>query len=325
VTGGNRSDLILEPSGAGGGISPAAADVLRGRDDIDAVVELRYSGARINGGTASVVGADPADLSRVVDLGVRRGTMADFTAGTVLVGATEARSLGVGPGDTLQITYPQTGTRTVTVAATFTREALVGSPYLVPLPDFAANVTSPLDVAVLVTTTPGAADAARTHAAVTSALADYPNVTVDDPAQFTKKAQASVDQMLSLVTALLLLAVLVAVLGIVNTLALSVVERTRELGLLRAVGATRRQVRSLVRRESVLMSLLGALTGVGLGTLSGIALSRALGGSGITSVAIPTGTLLIYLVVATSVGVLAAIGPARRASRVDVLHAVTME
>jgi putative ABC transport system permease protein len=117
----------------------------------------------------------------------------------------------------------------------------------------------------------------------------------------------------------------VAVLGIVNTLALSVVERTRELGLMRAVGATRRQVRSMVRRESVLMSLLGALTGVALGVGSGVALSRALVNEGLTTVSVPSGTLAIYLVVATAVGVLAAIGPARRASRVDVLRAITTE
>jgi putative ABC transport system permease protein len=131
--------------------------------------------------------------------------------------------------------------------------------------------------------------------------------------------------LLGLVTALLLLAVIVAILGIVNTLVLSVVERTRELGLLRAVGATRRQVRTVVRRESVLMSLLGALTGVALGTGAGVALSRALQSEGLSTVTVPTTTLLVYLVVAAMVGVLAAIGPARRASKVDVLTAITAE
>ena len=110
---------------------------------------------------------------------------------------------------------------------------------------------------------------------------------------------------------MLLLAVIVAILGIVNTLVLSVVERTRELALLRAVGATRSQVRTVVRRESVLMALLGALTGVALGTVAGIALSRALLEEGITTLSVPTGTLLVYLVIAALVGVLAAIGPAR--------------
>src|SRR5690606_35406860 len=134
------------------------------------------------------------------------------------------------------------------------------------------------------------------------ALADQPNVVINDPEELTRDAQASEDQMLGLVTALLLLAVIVAILGIVNTLVLSVVERTRELGLMRAVGATRRQVRTVVRREAVLMSILGAVTGVGLGTASGAALSRALSDQGITELAVPAGTLGIYLVVAALVG-----------------------
>ena len=128
---------------------------------------------------------------------------------------------------------------------------------------------------------------AQAKADIEAALADYPNVTVNSPDEITEKAQNSVNQLLGIVTALLLLAVVVAVLGIVNTLVLSVVERTRELGLLRAVGGTRRQVRTVVRRESVLMSLLGAVTGVALGTLSGVALSRALVDEGITTIADP--------------------------------------
>ena len=149
------------------------------------------------------------------------------------------------------------------------------------MPDFTANVTSTLDGAILMTNAPGA-DPAEAKATIEAALADYPNVTVNDPADITQKAQDSVNQLLGIVTAMLLLAVIVAILGIVNTLVLSVVERTRELGLLRAVGGTRRQVRTVVRRESVLMALLGALTGIALGTVSGIALSRALLDEGIT-------------------------------------------
>ncbi|MDQ1532232.1 MAG: putative transport system permease protein [Microbacteriaceae bacterium] len=325
VADGNRSDLILEPAGVGSGISPVVADLLRKRDDIKTVVELRYARTQINGRSAGVVGMDAAGLSGVLDLGVAAGTLADFTPGTVLLSVKEAQTLGVAPGDTLRITFPETGAQTLRVAATFTKGIVIGSPYVLTLADFSANVTSRLDRAILLSTRGGAAGAVGSKQSVSSALADYPNVTVSDPAELTKRSQASVDQLLGLVNALLLLAVLVAILGIVNTLALSVVERTRELGLMRAVGATRRQVRAVVRRESVLMSLLGALSGIVLGTLSGAALSRALGDQGITKLAVPALTLTSYLAVAALVGVLAAIGPARRASRVDVLRAVTME
>ena len=235
-----------------------------------------------------------------------------------------AEALGVTVGDRVRITYPETGEQTVTLAGTFPQDSLLESDSLITMVDFEDNVTSRLDGVVLVTVRDGASPAA-VERSLTQALMEYPNVTISDPAQLTADAQASVDQMLGLVTALLLLAVVVAVLGIVNTLVLSVVERTRELGLLRAVGATQRQIRTLVRRESVLMSVLGAVTGIALGTVSGIALSRALLDQGVTRLAVPAGTLTVYLVIAALVGVLAAIGPARRASRVDVLRAVTTE
>ena len=176
------------------------------------------------------------------------------------------------------------------VAGTFSKGSLINASYVMTMPDFAANVTSRLDGAILMNNAPGV-DPAEAKATIEAALADYPNVTVNDPADITQKAQDSVNQLLGIVTALLLLAVVVAILGIVNTLVLSVVERTRELGLLRAVGGTRRQVRTVVRRESVLMALLGALTGIALGTVSGIALSRALLDEGITTLSVPTGTL----------------------------------
>ena len=197
-------------------------------------------------------------------------------------------------GDAVTVTFAETGPTTMRIAATFSRGSLINASYVLALPDFAANVTSQLDAAILVNNAPGV-DPDRAKADIEAALADYPNVTVNSPEDITEKAQNSVNQLLGIVTALLLLAVVVAVLGIVNTLVLSVVERTRELGLLRAVGGTRRQVRTVVRRESVLMSLLGAVTGIALGTLSGVALSRALVDEGITTIAIPTLTLAVYL------------------------------
>src|SRR5512139_3959423 len=324
VEAGNRADLILKPAGQGSGMSPGVADLLREEDDVDTVVEMRYSGARVQDSSSFVVGMQTEDLTKVADLGIASGSMKDFGKGSMLLGVKQAEALGLEAGDDITVTFPETGEVTLEVAGTFERDALVGSAYVVSLDDFAENVTSRLDMAVMLTATDGVS-AADVKETVTSALADYPNVNVSDPSELTEDAQAQVDQMLGLVTALLLLAVVVAILGIVNTLVLSVVERTRELGLMRAVGATRKQVRRVVRRESVLMSLLGALTGIALGTAAGVALSRSLVDQGITSLKVPAGTLVVYLVVAAVVGVLAAIGPARRASRVDVLRAITVE
>jgi putative ABC transport system permease protein len=324
VAGGNRSDLILQAEGLGIGVTPNVATMLRQRDDIADVVEFRQSSARVDGHSAFVTAVDTEAVDRVIDLGMVTGRLTDLRPGSILLGDQRAEALGVGVGDTVTVTFPETGPVTLRVAGTFDKGALINASYVMAMADFASNVTSKLDGAIMVNRAPGVG-AAEAKAAVKEALAAYPNVKVSDPADVTRDAQHSVDQLLGLVTALLLLAVVVAILGIVNTLVLSVVERTRELGLLRAVGGTRRQVRTVVRRESVLMSLLGALTGVALGTGAGIALSRALEDQGISVVTVPGTTLLVYLVIATAVGVLAAIGPARRAARVDVLQAITTE
>jgi putative ABC transport system permease protein len=324
VTSGNRSDLILQPAAIGGGISTAAVDLLRSRPDVADVVEFRESSARVNGHNALVSGISTEGLSRVIDLGIETGSLAELEPGRILISTQKAKDLGVGVGDTVTVSFPETGATTKRVAGTFSKGSLVNASYVLALTDYSPNVTSKLDAAIMLRNSPGA-DAAQVKSGVKRALSDYPNITVSDPEELTESAQHSVDQLLGLVTALLLLAVVVAVLGIVNTLVLSVVERTRELGLMRAVGATRRQVRVLIRRESVLMSLLGALTGVALGAAAGVALSRALADEGMTSVTVPGVTLVIDLVIAAAVGVLAALGPARRASKVDVLQAITAE
>ncbi|MBJ7356274.1 ABC transporter permease [Nocardioides sp.] len=324
VSGGNRSDLILEPVGVGLGVSPVVADLLRARDDVADVVEFRETGAQVDGHDALVTGIDTEGLDRVIDLGVETGSLGALEPGRLLVSTDNAEELGLAVGDTVTVTFAETGDTTMEVAGTFSKGSLINATYVMPLPDFAANVTSTLDAAIFVTKAPGVG-AEELEDAIDDALVDYPNVEVNDPAEITADARASVDQLLGIVTALLLLAVVVAILGIVNTLVLSVVQRTRELGLLRAVGGTRRQVKAVIRRESVLMSLLGALTGVGLGTLAGVALSRALEDEGISTITVPTTTLVIYLLVAVAVGLLAALGPARRASRVDILKAITTE
>jgi putative ABC transport system permease protein len=150
-------------------------------------------------------------------------------------------------------------------------------------------------------------------------------VTLKDQDAFAEEQRAPVNQLLAIVYALLGLAIVIAALGIVNTLALSVIERTREVGLLRAVGMSRRQLRTMVRLEAVVIAVLGALLGVALGLVFGISLQRALAGQGIEILSVPWTQLLLFLVAAGLVGVLAAVWPARRAARLDVLRAITTE
>ena len=182
-----------------------------------------------------------------------------------------------------------------------------------------------LDGAILMTSAPGADPGAGQGRRSRRRSPTTPTSRSTTPPTSRAKAQHSVDQLLGIVTALLLLAVVVAILGIVNTLVLSVVERTRELGLLRAVGATRRQVgRRTPRVGADVAARRPHRDRPGHG-LPASRSSRALVDEGITTVTVPAVTLAVYLVVAAVVGVLAAVGPARRASKVDVLRALTAE
>ena len=165
-------------------------------------------------------------------------------------------------------------------------------------------------------------DVAAARSAVEGVAAQYPNAEVQDLAEF-KQAQADqINQLLGLIYALLLLAIVIALIGIANTLALSILERRRELGLLRAVGMTRRQLRSAIRWESVLIAMLGTSLGALIGLLFGWVMVRALESEGFTELRIPIGQLVIIVVLAAVAGVLAATFPARRAAKLDILRAI---
>lgn len=169
------------------------------------------------------------------------------------------------------------------------------------------------------------ADAASVQAGVQRAVADLPMVTVADRAGYAAAQAAQVDRLLGLLYGLLGLAIVIAVLGIVNTLALSVIERTREIGLLRAVGLGRGQLRRMIRLESVAIALLGSVLGVVMGLLSATALQRVMSGEGLTHLDIPVTQVVGFLAVAVLVGILAAVWPAFRAARLNVLDAISTE
>jgi putative ABC transport system permease protein len=161
--------------------------------------------------------------------------------------------------------------------------------------------------------------------AIDRALAPYPNITLQDQAQYKASQAQQVNQLLNLVYGLLALAVGIALIGIANTLVLSIYERTRELGLLRAVGTTRGQLRAIVRYEALVTSLFGALEGLALGVLLGWAIVTALHSQGVTSLVFPVPQLLVVAGLAGLAGVVASIGPSRRAARLSILQAVTTE
>ena len=180
------------------------------------------------------------------------------------------------------------------------------------------------DTYVLVGLAPGA-DAAAVEQRVKRLVSTrYPSAEALDQEELKQSQEEQMNGLLNLIYALLSLAVIVSIFGIVNTLALSIHERTRELGMLRAVGMTRRQVRRVIRYEAVITALIGALLGTALGVLFAALISRPLADEGF-ELAYPVGTLIVILVLAALAGVVAAIGPARRAAKLDVLDALAYE
>jgi putative ABC transport system permease protein len=175
---------------------------------------------------------------------------------------------------------------------------------------------------VLVKTAPGTRDF---QSALNRALAAYPNLTIQTRAQFEGSQKASINRLLGLIYVLLALAILIALIGIVNTLMLSVCERTHEIGLLRAVGMKRRQVKTMIRSESVIIALCGALVGIIIGTGLGTALASALRNNGVTVIAVPLPSLIGFLVLSALLGLYAATWPARRAANLNVLAAIATE
>ena len=187
---------------------------------------------------------------------------------------------------------------------------------------FDANVDAHVEDAVLVSNAPGVSMSQARHA-INGVLKAYPTATLRTKNEFKGSIANQIDQILNLVYVFLAMALVIALFGIANTLALSVFERTREFGLLRAVGMSRAQVRSAVRWESVLIALLGTATGTGIGLGFGWALIRAMHGNGISQLSIPVQELTLIVVLAAVAAVVAAALPARRASRLDVLKAIS--
>jgi putative ABC transport system permease protein len=298
-----------------------AADVAR-LDGVAEVAQVRWQAGQVAGDDANLAALDPAAFSMAANLHITDGGTELGTDGVLVATGLTGRE-GLGVGDRLTIALPA-GEQRLRVVGVFADNPAVGSEVVVSFDTLESGGVSAADSYVYVVAEPGA-DIAAVRAGLEEVTATMPTVTVKDQDAFTEERRAPVNRLLSLVYALLGLAVLIAVLGIVNTLALSVMERTREVGLLRAVGMTRRQLRAMVRWESVAIALLGAVLGIVLGVVFGVALQSALSEEGLEVLAVPWGRLAAFLVLAALVGVLAAVWPARRAAKLDVLHAITTE
>src|SRR5581483_2353806 len=305
----SADEIITGPSS---GFSASVATAVARIPGVSTVTNVYKGQFELRGSLSTLDAVDPAGLRRTVHLAISAGRGAPaLAAGLLLVDSTTASAKHLSVGSSVPVVFAQTGPVRMRIGGIFQANPLIGS-YVVGAGYFRSHFHNPLPIAVLVNTQSGARDV---EMAITKYLDVYPNVAVQSRAQFERAQQASLNQELGLVYVLLTLAVVVALIGIINTLMLSVFERTRELGLLRAVGMRRRQVRAMIRSEAVIIALFGAVIGVVIGTALGVAFAASLKKQGITEIAIPYPSLLGFLILAALLGLAAASWPARRAAR----------
>lgn len=319
ITQGLRADFVVSTA-VGLPFTPEVAARLADVDGVSTVMQHRFGTVQVDGSQTFLAAVDAEALDETVSLAYVAGSTAGLSGAGLLVDQTTAESHGWSVGDAVEALLPTGEALELTVGGIYEPNQVIGS-LVVPLEAYEAAGGPALDQYVYVDLAAGV-DAATVRGALESVVANYPVVALKDQGEFRAELEGQVDQMLMLINALLVLSLLIAVLGIINTLALAVIERTREIGLLRAVGMGRVQLRRMIRLESVIISLYGSLLGVGLGVVLGVTLTRSLSAQGIDVVSVPVGRLGLFIAVAVVVGVLAALWPARRAARLQILDAI---
>lgn len=317
-----------------GGLSPDLASRLRALPEVAIASTYRIGEWRVPGsgedvgtaygpqsGVEYLVGVDQG-ADRVVRLGVTSGDFADLAGdNTVMLHEGFAGEEGLAVGDTFPVEFPDGAVADLAVVAIYSAD-LYGSDLVISLDTFADHYDWDRDQMVIVLLAEGV-DAEAARPALEAVVADFPNAELNNAEEYLDKVASQLDMMLNVLTGMLAMAIVIALLGIANTLALSIIERRREIGLLRAVGMTRRQVRRMIRWEAVLIAVFGALIGMLVGVGLGVAVVAAIG-EGLT-VAVPWLNLVIYLVLAALGGVVASVVPGWRGARLDVLDAIAYE
>jgi putative ABC transport system permease protein len=298
------------------GLSPELADQLRATPGVDVVSQARTTPAIVDGSATDFFSAfDATTVDEVFALGSVEGDLDSLGADGIAVSAEEAASKGWTLGSEVPVTFPG-GDTTLAVEAIYSGSTdWVGSMF-VDLAALRANGGDDLDYRVYVS---GDEDA------ITGVASAYGSAEVLDKDAFLGVMSSEINTMLGLFYALLMLAVVIALLGIANTLALSIFERTRELGLLRAVGMARSQVRATVRWESIIIAVFGTTLGLAIGTFFGWAIVHAMADQGIDTLTVPFTSLAVVTAIAAVAGAVAAVLPARRAAKLDVLKALVSE
>jgi putative ABC transport system permease protein len=309
------------PSAADGRVMPtfstSVIDKARAVPGVSVAVAQYVDTVRLGTGSSPAAAADLSRLSPVLKL---KGSPKTPAPGSVVVDTTTLSKLGLHVGGTIHLATPRAGWRDFRIAGSYKATYLLRGPVFNPseVPGLFVSNAPAIGYVQL----SAGADAATVTRAVSRLVADNPEVTVQDQTQLATEAADQVSIAETMLYVLLGLSVVIGLLGIVNTMALSVLERTRELGLLRAIGMRRSHMVQMVVTESVLMSLFGAVLGLVTGVAAGVAVSKVLG---LSALEIPWGSLAVFLGLAVVAGLLAALAPSTRAARVNVLSAIAYE
>ncbi len=319
-----KGDLVIASSQfGGGGLSPGIVDAVDALPEVDHAVGVSVGPVSIDDRTRQVTVLDPAASAGALEPEPVAGTVADLAPGQIAVGEDLADDNDWTMGTTLPVRFTDGSTENLTVGAIYEPSTTLQE-LIVSRQTWETHQVQTIDNLVAIAVADGV-DIETARAAVEAATADFAPPDIFTTDEYVADATANVDTMLGLVYAMLALAIVIALMGIANTLSLSIHERTRELGLLRAVGADRRQVRSMVRWESVVIAVFGTIGGVGLGLLLGWGLVEAASrGAFPITFALPVTQLVPVVVLGALAGVVAAWRPARRAARLDVLDAIAV-
>ncbi|MFC6285981.1 ABC transporter permease [Nocardioides sp. GCM10027113] len=300
--------------------SPSIGREMAEVEGVDQVVRQRFAFATYEDDDEPMAAIAPG-TSDELGLVAAEGSFDRLADDTMLLEEGWAEGQGLAVGDTMTWELP-TGDKTFEVVGTYEQNPVVFFPVLTTI-DALEDAGFPRADNTLVIMTGGEQVGLQNRLA--EVVADNPVVTVKNQNEFAEEQRGPIDQLVLMIFALLGLALVIAVLGIVNTLALSIIERTREVGLLRAIGVSRAQLRWMVTLESVVISLLGALLGVVMGIGFGVAMMYAIRDQGLEVISVPWDQLGVFLGVSLVIGVLAAVLPSRRAARLDVLRAIATE
>ncbi|MEQ1787984.1 MAG: FtsX-like permease family protein, partial [Acidimicrobiales bacterium] len=331
VGSGFTGDFVVQSEGGAFGFSgfpTTVAEAVSGVEGVDVVTPVGFGSLEVtyaDGGDATefVQSIDPDSLTQVLSPKMAEGDVTDLTDGGVLVDQRRVDDHDLSIGDAVTVTAPGGEQTDLTVEGISDDPNILGF-FAITRSTAADLVQQVLDAQVFGTLDDGA-DPESTLAAIDEAISATPALEVLDRDGFTSSIVSDITAFVNIIYGLLVLSIIIALIGIANTLSLSINERVRELGLLRAVGMSRSQLRSTIRWEAVLISILGAIVGLSLGLLLSWAVLTALEPQGLSSFSVPGGSLVVIVVLAALLGTLASVRPARRAARLEILDAIATE